>query len=148
MANNGKNHALSVPEIEFNEGDNPAKLFDSLFGGEPLSLSAEAEAENQEWRTLLKSILSLIGQIFYSSRDPSENGRGLSDELAALQLHGDQAITRIVSDNFRSLAKGFVKYAYADRNLTEMISAMAEKMSAANAEFVWLTAEDLEDANA
>jgi hypothetical protein len=146
MASTGKNHARTVPEVKFEEGADPSKLFEGLFDSEPLS--AEAEAENQEWRTFLKAILSLVAQIFYSSRDPLVNGRQLSDAMAALQLHGDEAITRIVSDNCRSLAKGFANYAYTDRDLTEKISEMAEKISAASAEFDRLAAEDVEDAHA
>jgi hypothetical protein len=133
-----------APKIEFQEGHVFSKVSDTPFDRQPLSL--EAEAEYEEFRNLVGAILSLMEQIFHSSRDKSTTGRELTDVMFALREHGDKAISRIVGENWRSLWVGVTEYAFSDNELRDKVVALVEQNSLADAGFRKLTG--MENTNA
>jgi hypothetical protein len=94
---------------------------------------AATEAENQEWRTLVKAYAAIISQIWFASMYIQPPPELQSLEPVSLDSHAEKVIAQTVGENWRSLER-FVKYLFADWKLEQHVTDLVTQHTGFDAE--------------
>jgi hypothetical protein len=92
-----------------------------------------AEAENQQWRALIKAYGAIISQIWFASMRVLPPSDLQSFEPVRLEPTAEKAIAEIVWDNWRSVGR-FAKYVFSDWKLEQHVEELVKKIEAGDRE--------------